>query len=122
MATLLARSMGVWTLKALMSALYLFAGGTKLGGMQMHVAHFAQWVYPDWFRLCVGAWEVVFGGLLPVPAVSFYGATFLGLGMLGRSTRRCFAAIVPTVLLVLLMVVAALRRSARIPLERRVRT
>lgn len=42
-------SVGLWILTGLLSALYLFTGGTKLMGMEMHVEHFAQWGYPQWF-------------------------------------------------------------------------
>ena len=68
----------IWrTLTILLGVLFLFAGGTKLIGTQMHVEHFALWGYPSWFRLFVGAWEVGCGLLLLIPRYSFYAATCL---------------------------------------------
>ena len=105
----------LWILTGLLSALYLFAGGTKLAGMQMHVEHFAQWGYPQWFRLFVGAWEVISAVLLLIPRVSFYGAVLLVLGMIGAVYTELFRgqpvmAITPAILLALVSLIAYLRR------------
>lgn len=102
-------------LAILLGVLFLFAGGTKLIGMQMHVEHFAQWGYPTWFRVFVGAWEVAFGLLLFVPRHTFYAAVFLAVGMIGAVYTEAFRgapsmAITPAVLLVLLVFVAYRRR------------
>lgn len=106
----------IWrALSILLGVLFLFAGGTKLIGMQMHVEHFQQWGYPSWFRVFVGAWEVAFGLLLLVPRYSFYAAVFLAVGMIGAVYTESFRgtpamAITPAVLLVLLALVAYRRR------------
>jgi len=105
----------LWILTGLLGALYLFAGGTKLMGMQMHVEHFAQWGYPQWFRLFVGAWEVTSAVLLLIPRVSFYGAVLLVLAMIGAAYTELFRgqpvmAITPAILLALVSVIAYLRR------------
>ncbi len=111
------RSTSVWILSILLGLLFLFAGGTKLAGMQMHVEHFAHWGYPDWFRLVVGAIEVVFGAALLVPPVAFYGAVVLAIDMVGAAYTELFRgdpprAAFPLVLLLLLAFVAYARRSA----------
>jgi putative oxidoreductase len=105
MAILTSRARGItmWAISGLLAALYLFAGGTKLAGMPMHVEHFAQWGYPDWFRLFVGAWEVVFGLLVLVPRFAAYAAGALAVGMLGAVYTEVFRgvpgqAVVPLVL------------------------
>jgi uncharacterized membrane protein YphA (DoxX/SURF4 family) len=111
----------IWrTLTILLCAVFLFACGTKLMGTQMHVEHFAQWGYPSWFRVFVGAWEVGFGLLLLVPRYSFLAAVFLAVGMIGAVYTEAFRgtpamAITPAVLLVLLALVAYRRRPGRRP-------
>lgn len=112
-----AKAIGLWVLTGLLTLLYLFAGGTKLAGAQMHVEHFAHWGYPDWFRTFVGAWEVVFAVLLVVPRTAVYGAAFLAIGMIGAVYTELFRgdpprAIFPAVLFVLLALIAYLRRPA----------
>lgn len=107
----------VWILSGLLGLLYLFAGGTKLAGMQTHVEHFARWGYPDWFRLVVGTIEVVCGAALLVPGLAFYAAVALGMNMLGAIYTELFRgepprAAFPLVLLLLLAVVAYARRPA----------
>ena len=36
----------VMIVSVLMGLMFLFAGGTKLAGLPMHVEHFAHWGYP----------------------------------------------------------------------------
>ena len=111
-------AVAVWVVSALMTALFLFAGGTKLAGMSMHVEHFAQWGYPGWFRLFVGAWELIFGVLLLVPSLAFYAASALALGMLGAIYTELFRgdpprALFPLILLGILIVLVWLRAGER---------
>lgn len=110
----------VMILSVLLGLLYVFAGGTKLAGMQMHIEHFAQWGYPDWFRLVVGTVEVVFGVALLVPRFAFIAACVLAINMMGAVYTELFRgvprqALFPLVLLILLAVVAYTRRGAPIP-------
>lgn len=112
------KSAALWLVSGLMAALYLFAGVTKLAGMPMHVEHFADWGYPDWFRLFVGAWEVLFGILLLVPTLAFYAAGALAVGMLGAVYTEVFRgdpprALFPLVMLGLLIVLMRVRSPER---------
>src|SRR2546430_10636559 len=114
------RSTTVWVLSALLAALYLFTGGTKLAGMQMAVEEFARYGYPDWFRLAVGAAEVTGAVLLLVPRAALYGAIMLSVVMIGATVthlthQEAPNAVVPIVLLVLLAFVAASRRETAVP-------
>jgi putative oxidoreductase len=116
------KSVIVWSVSVLVAVIYLFAGGTKLAGMQMHVEQFAKWGYPDWFRLVVGATEVIGGVLLLVPTVAFYAAVVLAVEMIGAmwthlTHQEAPNAIVPLVLLVLLVFVALNRRASRAPVR-----
>ena len=109
----------LWTLTGLLSAVYLFAGGTKLMGMQMHVEHFTQWGYPQWFRLFVGAWEVTSAVLLLIPRVSLYGAALLVVSATGAVYTELFRGqpamvIAPAILLILAGVIVYLLRPAQV--------
>jgi putative oxidoreductase len=111
-----ARTVTSWTLSGLLAALYLFAGATKLAGMQMHVVAFAHWGYPSWFMYVVGAWEVTGAILLVIPRASAFAAALLALNMAGAVYTTAIrvhepnTAIVPGVLFMLLVIGGYLRQ------------
>lgn len=103
-------------LTTLLGLLFVFAGATKLAGTEMHVQHFAQWGYPWWFRLVVGAFELACGAALFMPRFAFIAAGALAMDMLGAIYTEVFRgdppkAAFPLVLLVLLAFVAYRRRA-----------
>ena len=103
----------------LLALLFLFAGTTKLIGMQMHVEHFAKWGCPDWFRLVVGAVEVAGAVLLLVPQTAFYAACVLSVQMLGAAythlvNYEAASAPFPLVVFALLAFIAYSRRRIMI--------
>lgn len=75
----------VWILSVLMALFFLIAGVPKLLGAQGHVEHFANWRYPDWFRLVVGTVEVVSAILLLIPRLAYLGAAGIGVIMVGAT-------------------------------------
>lgn len=75
--------MVVWVVCGLVALAFLGAGGSKLAGVPMHVEHFDQWGYPQWFRIFVGGVEVTAGALLLVPRMASYAAAVLVLVMIG---------------------------------------
>jgi len=110
------RTATLWTVSVMLGVVFLFAGVTKLAGSAMHVQHFAEWGYPQGFRLFVGAWETLFGLMLLVPRAAFYAAVALSAGMGGAIYTQLFrgdppAAVFPLVMLILLAWVAVRRRS-----------
>lgn len=114
------RTTTLWTVSVLLGVVFLFAGVTKLAGSAMHVQHFAEWGYPQGFRLFVGAWETLFGLLLLVPRAAFYAAVALSAGMGGAIYTELFrgdpqAAVFPLVILILLAWVAVRRRNKTTP-------
>jgi putative oxidoreductase len=68
-----------------MAVLFLFAGGTKLAGMQMHLDQFAHWGYPIWFMYVVGVIEVAGAVALLIPRTRFYVAVLLTCSLAGAS-------------------------------------
>lgn len=116
MLTAKGTSMTVRILGTVLGLLFVFAGATKLAGMQMHVEHFAHWGYPSWFRLCVGAVELVFGVLLFLPRFAFIAACALALDMAGAVYTELFRgdaqkAAFPLVILIILAAIAYRHRS-----------
>ena len=105
-----------WTLQILLGLIFIGVGLAKLLGAPFMVAIFEKIAIGQWFRYVTGLIEIL-GGVLVVRAQSaFYGALLLACVMLGaffaqitRIHERPQAAIF---LLVLLLVVAWLRRSA----------
>lgn len=115
-----------WMLAGLLAALYLFSGGSKLAGAEMHVQGFAQWGYPQWFRLVVGAVEVTLAILLLIPRAAFFGASALMVVMAGatythlfRATGEGSNAVATVVLLGLAGLVAYARRAEALAVARR---
>ncbi len=67
----------------LLSFMFIFAGGTKILGSEMHIANFSRWGLPIWFMYLTGAIELLSVVLLIIPYTRFYGASLLVGTMLG---------------------------------------
>ena len=111
------RTISLWITSAVLAALYLMAGGSKLAGAEMHIEGFARWAYPQWFRLLVGTVEVMAAVLLLIPRVAFVGASLIVVLMAGATYTHLFratgeegSAAVTIVLLALAAIVAYARR------------
>lgn len=77
------RSIVLWVLSGLLTAMYLFAGGMKLSGNQEVVANFMRYGHSDAFRLFIGAAEVSGAIGLWIPRLAFWAAIGLIIIMLG---------------------------------------
>lgn len=77
------RTIGLWTLKTLLAALFVVAGGSKLIGSPAMVDAFAQIGLGQWFRYVTGALEVIGAIAILVPAVAALGGTLLAVIMIG---------------------------------------
>lgn len=86
------KTIALWVLSGLLSALFLMSGGSKLAGVEMHVQNFARWRWPDWMRLAVGAVEVTSAIMLLIPGRAFFGAGNLMLVMAGATYTHVFRA------------------------------
>lgn len=82
----------IWVLSVLLAFVFLLAGVPKLLGAQGHVQHFARWGYPDWFRLLVGAVEVVSAVLVLIPRLAFLGAAGIAVIMAGATYTHVLRA------------------------------
>lgn len=77
------KTIGLWVVKIVLAALFLAAGGAKLGGMKQMVDEFNQLGLGQWFRYFTGATEAVAGILLLVPPTTAYAAAYLTLVCVG---------------------------------------
>ena len=108
-----------WTLQVLVGAMFLMVGTGKFRE-PVWPGRFARWGYPDGFHLVVGVLEVAGAVCLLVPRISAYGAALLMVVMTGAALThlahgemRQLGA--PLVFLVLLALVAWLRRRSALP-------
>jgi len=108
-----------WTLQVLVGATFLMVGTGKFW-QPVWPGRFAHWGYPDGFHLVVGVLEVAGAVCLLVPRSSAYGAALLMVVMTGAALThlahgemRQLSA--PLVFLVLLALVAWLRRRSALP-------
>jgi uncharacterized membrane protein YphA (DoxX/SURF4 family) len=110
-----AKTVALWLATGLLAALFLLAGSMKFVKAEEAGQQFAQFGYPDWFRVLIGLVEVGGGLALLVPRTAFYAASALGVVMVGavftvlRGGEGPQAA-VPFVVLLLLALVAYARR------------
>jgi uncharacterized membrane protein YphA (DoxX/SURF4 family) len=105
-------------LLAILALAFVLAGGTKLAGMQMHVEHFEQWGYPQWFRIVTGLVEVMGAALLIVgiwvSVAAILGGLVLIAAMVGAIYTDIFRgktpvkAIAPAVLLAIAVIAVVL--------------
>jgi putative oxidoreductase len=72
-----------WTLQALIAAMFLFAGSSKLAGAPPMVQAFGLLGLGQWFRYFTGSIEVVSAVLLFIPGLALYGALAAAVTMTG---------------------------------------
>lgn len=111
------KAVTLWVVSVLLAAMFLFAGGSKLAGAPMHVEHFHDWGYPDWFRLLIGVAELAGGIGLLVPRLATPAAGGLVIVMIGAvythvAHQEVGQAVVPAVLGVLLAIIVYARLGA----------
>jgi len=69
------RRIGLWSLKVLLAAVFLAAGGAKLAGVPMMVENFEHLGLGQWFRYVTGTLEVIGAVVILLPAAIMVGAT-----------------------------------------------
>jgi putative oxidoreductase len=75
----------VTILSILLAIMFVGVGTQKLLGAQSFVDGFAQFGFPQWFRIVVGAVEVIGGVLLLIPRLSWLGASAIAVVMIGAT-------------------------------------
>ena len=112
------RSQRVWTIVSTVLGIVMIAGGAaKLVGPESIVESFVKWGLPPWFRILVGAFEIVGGGLLALPATVPIGAVILATIMVGAGWAHAanaeWAEIAPPLVLLTLFLSIFTRNRAR---------
>lgn len=108
-------NVGSWIVQVLLALLFLMMGGQKLMGAEEAAANFARWGYPGFMIYLIGTFEVLGAIGLLIPRLASLAALGLIVIMLGAvythiSHGEYSMAPVPLVVLLLLGVVAYLRR------------
>ena len=73
----------LWTLKGLLAAVFLSAGGAKIYGVPIMVENFQQIGLGQWFRYLTGILEIVGGIMVLMPPVVAIGGVLLSCIMVG---------------------------------------
>src|SRR5438876_11679451 len=74
-----------WVLSVLLALVFMIAALPKILGAHVWVVKFVNWGYPNWFPFAIGSLELLGGILLLIPRVAKYGASVLGIDMVGAA-------------------------------------
>ena len=109
------KSIALWSLKGLLAAAFLMAGGAKIYGVPMMVEEFQHIGFGQWFRYSTGILEVIGAITILIPGIAAFGAVLLGRIMVGAIATHLLlvggSAIPALVLLILSVIVAFAHRS-----------
>lgn len=83
-------NIGLWILQAILGAMFLMAGISKLIGVSEMVALFENIGIGQWFRYLTAVLEIVAAILLVVPSLAAAGAVLLSGIMLGAVFTHLF--------------------------------
>ncbi len=105
----------LWTLKGLLAAVFLSAGGAKIYGVPMIVENFQQIGLGQWFRYLTGILEIVGAIMVLMPRVAAIGGLLLSCIMVGAIATHLLlmggSAVPAIVLLVLSAIVVFAHRD-----------
>ena len=73
----------LWVPSLFLVYVFVSQGSSKFSATSGWARAFETWHFPAWFRVLVGAWEVVAAALLLLPATAPAGAAMIALVMLG---------------------------------------
>jgi uncharacterized membrane protein YphA (DoxX/SURF4 family) len=104
-----------WILQILIGCLFLFAGASKLVGVEEMVNFFAQVGFGQWLRYFLGVLEVGSAVALFFPRQAFYGAAVLSVSLVGHIVIHAAVLHHPAAFLVFLLAVALLIAYLRRP-------
>jgi putative oxidoreductase len=103
----------LWVAQLALATMFLFAGGSKLGGAPAMVNLFAALGLGQWLRYVTGAIEVSAALALLIPSAALFGALLLIPTMLCAAAANLYLSQSPAAPLVLLLVAVAVAWSRR---------
>ena len=107
----------LWLTQLALAAMFLMAGGSKLGGAQAMIALFDAIGWGQWFRYVTGTVEIVAAIALLVPSAALFGALLVIATMIGAVITNMSLGQPPAVPFVLLLIAAAVAWLRRDQLE-----
>ena len=109
-----------WIFQVVLAAVFLVAGTTKLGGVQMQVATFDEIGLGQWLRYFTGGIEVIGAIMVLVPRTAGLAALLLGMIMVGAvDVHLLITGGSPVAALVLLAIAIAVTWYHELYLKRR---
>ena len=106
-----------WVLQLALAAMFLMAGGSKLGGAPAMIALFDAIGWGQWLRYVTGAIEMTAAIALMVPSAALYGALLAIPTMLGAVLTNLLLGEPPVVPVVLLLAASAVAWPRRAQLK-----
>lgn len=111
------KSAALWTLKGLLAAVFLSAGGAKLAGVPMMVENFQYIGFGQWFRYLTGALEVIGAIVILLPRLAAFGGVLLSCIMAGAIATHLLligGSAVPAIILLALNVLVVIAHRDQI--------
>jgi hypothetical protein len=108
-------TIGAWVLQILMGCLFLFAGASKLLGVEEMVTFFARAGFGQWLRYFLGVLEVGSAVTLFSRRHAFYGALVLCVSLLGHIVIHAVVLHRPAAFLLVLLAATLLISYLRRP-------
>jgi putative oxidoreductase len=108
-----------WLLSVLVTLAFMIAAVPKMLGTQVWVMKFVRWGYPNWFPFAIGSLELLGGILLLIPRLAKYGASLLGVVMVGAAythlaNKEGLQVLRPVIVLMVLGIIVWLKRPERV--------
>jgi putative oxidoreductase len=100
------KTIGFWTLKVLLAALFIFTGSAKLAGLPAMVDVFERMSFGQWFRDFTALLELGGAALLLWPSTTAFGALLLTIVSVGAFLAQLFVLhedIIHTVVIALIL-------------------
>jgi uncharacterized membrane protein YphA (DoxX/SURF4 family) len=98
----------LWTLKGLLAAAFLSAGGAKIYGVPMMVENFEHIGFGQWFRYLTGTLEVIGAITILMPSLAAFGGVLLSCIMVGAIATHLLLIGGPAVPAAVLLILSAI--------------
>lgn len=111
------KSVALWTLKGLLAAVFLSAGGAKLAGVPMMVENFQHIGFGQWFRYLTSALEVIGAIVILLPRFAAFSGVLLSCIMAGAIATHLLligGSAVPAIILLALSVLVVIAHRDQI--------
>lgn len=111
------KSAALWTVRGLLAAAFLSAGGAKIYGAPMMVENFEHIGFGQWFRYLTGILEVIGAITILISGVAVFGAALLSCIMAGAIATHLLligGSAVPAIVLLILSVVVVVAHRDQI--------